>query len=264
MNVSLEDAGFRRENSIEKISSKPIVTIYEDNTIEQAASRILDLHVRRLPVVDKNKKLVGIITILDILSAIARGDGSRTQVKTIMTKNVVACSSFDTIETALDKMKMSKRGGIPIIDNQKAVGIITEKDIAKNFDNIKFRKTLEEIMIRKPLVMKVSQTAYDALKLMSSSRMRSFPVVDGETVSGIITARDILTILAKNNFRTEFLKVPVASVMRTLVFKLRKEADVSEAVKLMNAADVSGVVITDNNYKLQGIVTYRDVLNLIN
>lgn len=263
MSVKLEDAGLRRTDSIRQIATFRVATVYDKNTIEQAAQRILQSKVRRLPVIDKKKNLLGIVTSLDVLSAVAHGESTDSRIGKIMVKNVVTCQVKDSLEAALQKMKVSRRGGLPIINENKVVGIISERDFVKNFDRVHFKTSVEKIMVKKPIALKISSTAYDAFKTIATARLRRFPVLEGKKVAGLVTAHDVLQKLAQGGFDVGALKIPVASIMRTVVVKAEKDADVSEAIKIMNAADVGGAVVTDKNDNLHGILTDRDILQLV-
>lgn len=97
--------------------------------------------IRRLPVVDNNGILIGIVTRSDIRKAEPSGATSlniweinyllaKLELKDIMTKDVITCRVNDTIKTAALLMKDNKIGAIPVVDNKrKVVGIITESDI---------------------------------------------------------------------------------------------------------------------------------------
>ncbi len=101
-----------------------------------------DHQIRRLPIVNRRGKLVGIVTRSDIRRAEPSGATTlnvwelnyllaNLQLRDIMTKNeVVTCRPDDTVKTAALRMKESKIGALPVVDDQgRVVGIITESDI---------------------------------------------------------------------------------------------------------------------------------------
>jgi len=56
----------------------------------------------------------------------------------------------DSIEFVLQKIKLSRRGGLPILKKRKLVGMVSERDFVKYFDKVKFGKNVGEIMTKKP------------------------------------------------------------------------------------------------------------------
>ena len=99
-------------------------------------------NIRRLPVVNKRRKLVGIVTRSDIRRA-EPSDATTLNVwemnyllaqlklKEIMTrKEVITCTSEDTIKTAATLLYDNRIGALPVVDPDNIViGIITESDI---------------------------------------------------------------------------------------------------------------------------------------
>ena len=106
-----------------------------------AHKMMTERQIRRLPVVDDNGVLIGIVTRTDIHKAGPSDATSLTmwemnhllanlELKDIMTKEVITCRVNDTIKKAALLMQSNKIGAIPVIDNKrKVVGIITESDI---------------------------------------------------------------------------------------------------------------------------------------
>ena len=99
-------------------------------------------NIRRLPVVDKNGKLVGIVTRGDIREASPSDANSlnvwelnylltKLKVKEIMTRNPITVYATDTITKAAYLMLINKVSGLPVVDptNHTLRGIITESDI---------------------------------------------------------------------------------------------------------------------------------------
>ena len=100
-----------------------------------------DRKIRRLPVLKRNKKLVGMVTRSDIRRAEPSDATSlnvwemnyllaKLQLKDIMTTRVITCGPEDTIKTAASLMQQHKIGALPVMDKEdRVVGIITESDI---------------------------------------------------------------------------------------------------------------------------------------
>jgi acetoin utilization protein AcuB len=118
-------------------------TLSPDATVEEALSLMKSKDIRRIPVV-KNGKLMGIITERKLLEFSpspatslsvyeSREVLSKTKIETIMSKNVITVSPDNLVEEAALKMRVNDIGGIPVLDKDKVVGIITETDIFDAF-----------------------------------------------------------------------------------------------------------------------------------
>jgi acetoin utilization protein AcuB len=124
--------------------SKPVITITPDTPLPEALALMRKEKVRRFPVVDKHGKLVGIVSEKDLLNA-SPSDAttlsiwevnywlSKVTVGEIMTKEVVTTCLDCPIEEAARIMADRKIGALPVMDNDRLVGIITETDLFKLF-----------------------------------------------------------------------------------------------------------------------------------
>ena len=118
---------------VEQIMTKDVITATPDTDVVCAFEKLMKCKISSLPIVE-NDKLVGIITATDvghnlILDKYALG----TSVKEIMIKDVVTVSPKDTVQDAINVMKENTDSGIlnqlPVVENDKLVGIISDGDI---------------------------------------------------------------------------------------------------------------------------------------
>jgi acetoin utilization protein AcuB len=113
--------------------SRPAVTIRQDADFQKALSLMQEKKLRRLPVVDDDGQLVGIIVERDLLVAAMRYLQSRVEISDVMTRNVVSVGPDTDLNEVARMMLERKIGGLPVVDNGQLVGIITESDIFKRF-----------------------------------------------------------------------------------------------------------------------------------
>ncbi|SPF44802.1 PpsC: phenylphosphate synthetase activity stimulating protein [Syntrophobacter sp. SbD1] len=125
---------------------KDPVTINSDMTASRARELFNELKVPFLPVVDDGK-LRGILARRDIRQAASFVTASqsvhemnffntRMKVKDLMVRKPITLSIHDTVETALEKGVKLGRGFFPIMDEDKLVGTISDRDIFKTFYQI--------------------------------------------------------------------------------------------------------------------------------
>ena len=128
----------------ERMSTRPILC-EPDLPVSDALDRMKQEHIRRMPVVDKHGKLVGIVSDKDLLQASPSSATSlsvweityllsKIKVGDVMTKKVITIAADTPLENAARIMVDNKIGGLPVVGPDGAIqGIITETDIFKTF-----------------------------------------------------------------------------------------------------------------------------------
>jgi acetoin utilization protein AcuB len=120
------------------------VTIRRDTSVTAALRLMRERRVRRLPVVDRRDRLVGIVSEKDLLNASPSPATSlsiweihdllaRLKVEAVMARDVVTVSEDAPVEDAARIMIDRKIGGLPVMRHEALVGIITETDLFKAF-----------------------------------------------------------------------------------------------------------------------------------
>lgn len=123
----------------ERMTRNP-VTIREDESIDDGLHLMRERKVRRLPVMDQAGQMVGMVSDKDLLHAAPSPATSlsvyelhyllaKLKIKQIMSSQVIWVSPDTPIEEAARIMADNKIGGLPVMQDEKLVGIITETDI---------------------------------------------------------------------------------------------------------------------------------------
>ncbi|NWG06827.1 MAG: CBS domain-containing protein [Chloroflexi bacterium] len=123
--------------------SRPVISVTPDAPINDVLAMFKKEHIRRAPVM-KDGKLVGIVSEKDLLNASPSDVTtlsvwemnyliSKVKVKNVMTKKVITVTKDTPIEEAARIMADKKIGGLPVVDGEKVVGMITETDLFKVF-----------------------------------------------------------------------------------------------------------------------------------
>ena len=133
---------------VQEWMTQKVLTVTPDVSVMKASRMMKDNRIRRLPVVDDNGKLVGIVSDRDIKDASPSKATtldmhelyyllSEMKVKEIMTKNPVKAVKDDSVEGIARLMVTKRFGGVPVVDEEgKVCGIITDSDIFKLLLNI--------------------------------------------------------------------------------------------------------------------------------
>jgi CBS domain-containing protein len=116
------------------------------------------------------------------------------KVKEIMSKDVASLNTDDPVERAAQLMKQYDVGSIPVCRQKKVIGIVTDRDIAVRSiaigENAKQQK-VQDIMSSDPVVGSPDMDVDDAAKIMSEKQIRRLPIVDNNSLVGIVALGDI-------------------------------------------------------------------------
>ena len=263
MSIDLSLLGLDKEQKIIQFSELNPTYCFENETINKVVDKIMEKGHRRLPVLSKDKKVVGIITTMDILGAFLRRENFSEPISTIMNREVIFCDANETLGYVLMKFKFSRRGGFPITKNGKLVGMISERDIIKRLISFNFGIRVEEVMTKKPFFINPDISVLDAIKSMVNTHYRRLPLVKDRKLVGIFTSADALSYLKENDFNFSTLLVPVSTIFVKSVYYIERDKDLSEAIKEMVVRDVGGLPVVDEDKNLEGIITERDILEEI-
>ncbi len=116
---------------VKDIMKKRVVTVRENAKVEEASKLLIEKKLSGVPVVDKNRNLIGFVSEKDIIQAIGSKDFLKKCVKDVMTRNVTCVEENAPLDhvSAVFTEKPLRR--VPIVRGKKVVGIISRKDVIK-------------------------------------------------------------------------------------------------------------------------------------
>ena len=120
------------------------------------------------------------------------------KVKEIMTSDVVTTTSDVDVVFAFEKLMENKISSLPVVEDDKLIGIITATDVGHNLilDKYELGTNVEKIMITPVITISPENTLGDAIKVMkdnvSSGILNQLPVVEDGKLVGIISDGDII------------------------------------------------------------------------
>lgn len=116
--------------AVEKCMKKEVVTLTPAETLEAAISKMQEEGVNFL-VIAEGDKLRGVLTDGDVLSAIYKRKlpPSEVKISEVMSKSLLTIKPTDTLIKALELMVENKIRRLPVVENDKLVGLISLTDI---------------------------------------------------------------------------------------------------------------------------------------
>jgi IMP dehydrogenase len=158
----------------------------------------------------------------------------------------IVSAAMDTVTEARLAIAIAQEGGIGIIHKNLPTPA-QAAEVAKV-------KRFESGVLRDPMTVAPEMTVREVLALQREHKISGFPVLKGGKVVGIVTNRDL-------RFETQ-LDQPVKAIMtpqRKLV-TVRDGASREEARELMHRNRLERVLVVDEEFRLKGLVTVKDIL----
>ncbi len=120
-----------------------------------------------------------------------------TTVKDIMSKNVQCCKTHDPLTAAAKIMRDINCGSVPICENKKVVGMITDRDIVINCvaDGKDCNSVhCHDCMTTDVITCSPDTDAHECARMMADHQIRRIPVVENGEMVGICAIGDLATV----------------------------------------------------------------------
>ena len=166
-----------------------------------------------------------------------------------ITLNVpIISAAMDTVTEAAMAIAMAREGGIGVLHKN-----MTIEEQAKQIRKV---KRAESGMIIDPVTLPLNSKVSDAKRCMKENNIGGIPIVDaGGILKGIVTNRDLR--FEHDNNR------PITEVMTSKNLVIANEGtSMKEAEGILQRSKVEKLPVVDKNYKLVGLITFRDIANL--
>ena len=156
-------------------------------------------------------------------------------------------AAMDTVTESQMAIAIARQGGIGVIHKNMS--------IHAQASQVRKVKRAESGMIYDPVTIRKEATVGDALQLMHDNHIGGIPVVDEEgKLIGIVTNRDL-------RFQSDH-KLPISEVMTCDNLVTTTSPDLGEASKILLEHKIEKLPVVDNDGRLVGLITYRDITKL--
>jgi len=168
-----------------------------------------------------------------------------------MTSDVVHVEIPGNRDDVLKILKRTGISGVPVIKNKKIVGIITRKDLLRNPEETQ----LGLLMTTKPVSIGPDADIRKAARLLTEHRIRRLPVVEDGHLLGLLSVSDLIHAIAQLKIKDE-----IKTMYTSKTFALWEETPLPVVGRVMEISGVDAIPILDNENKLQGIISERDLI----
>jgi len=185
-----------------KIMTREVLFVNEDEPVPSVADVMLNQYFGGLPILDKDVKLVGIVTEQDFIRPLA-GEKLNFPARNAMSKKVITVTPNTAIKDVTRIMCGNQLRRLPVVSEHKIVGMVRSYDILKFISDAEFAKfhtSKAEVILNEISSNVMSKDIYtideeldlgEVIHLFKKKRVGGFPVIKGDTLLGIITERDV-------------------------------------------------------------------------
>lgn len=174
-------------------------------------------------------------------------------IKTKFTRNIelnipMVSAAMDTVTESKMAIAMAQQGGIGVIHKNMSI----DQQAAE----VRKVKRSESGMIQDPITLTSEATIGRALQLMAEHRIGGIPIIDeGGTLIGIVTNRDL-------RFQKEFSKKITEVMTSKNLIVAEKGTTLKQAEEILQDHKIEKLPVVDNDNKLIGLITFRDIIKL--
>ena len=257
---------------IDEISAKDlmvtkIVTVDSDSLLSEVIGKMNKQVYHEIPVLDSDGRYMGLVSFDSIIKR-------RNLPMTARVRNLLSIppevTEDDNLSALAEKMLISGVRALPVLSQNRLVGIVTRTDLVQVLSSVKELKdvSVDSIMSHYPLVVKETDGINKAKSLIRELHDQIIPVVDdSDRLTGVVGIKDIAPYLwGVKTFEKDGWSdgesyppnIEIKSVMhRPITVPLG--TSVGNAAQLMSEHSITSVIVVDGN-KPVGVVTK---LNLI-
>jgi PAS domain S-box-containing protein len=239
------------------VMNREVATISPEEIVVSAAKIMSDGKISCLVVIDQGN-VAGIVTETDVLRRVGEKgkDVYRTKLSRIMSCPVESVTSDLSILEASKTMGAKHIKRLPIIDEGKLVGIVTQTDLVRALTSYGLWRDVSEIMSRNIAGVKRHASVAEAVEIMASRKLSCIIVMDGDSVAGILTEKDMLGRVVA--LQRDPANTGIEEVMSFPVTTVPWNFSVFSTSRIMEEMNVRRLVVMKDKC-MCGIVTQTDI-----
>lgn len=270
------------EVRVRDVMNVNVATVHASHSMPLAAS-IMELErVRHVPVIDDERRVVGLVTHRDILAAqlrvVAEAPAGPLEgpvlldlsvpVSRVMRTEVWTIQSNALAATAARLLRDHRFGCLPVVDDGKLVGMVTESDLlALVTEGLELSAPLRPLKVENamtlfPITISPDTSIADARALMDKYNVRHLPVTNGAHTVGVVADRDLRVAEAVYRARdTASAQLAVALVGTEMLYEVAPETLLEIVLGEMSRLKIGVAMVVDGG-RLVGVLTTMDACRL--
>jgi CBS domain-containing protein len=169
----------------------------------------------------------------------------------VMNKNVIFATLPNTRERVLELFKKYEISAVPVLKNDKLVGIVTRKDILRKVEE----DQLALLMTPDPVTVQANDPLKKVVEILANTQFRRLPVLEGDKLVGIITLRDIISRIAEME-----IDKPVRDYITNSSVCVWEETPLNLVGEIMRLSNSELCPVLDENASVVGLIDEKIML----
>ena len=244
----------------------PAVKIDPNDTLSQVMSKISKDDVYDVFCLEGKTVLT-----TNVRSLLAAKDIADMKIRPFL-NSISSLKKGDSLQKAANAIAHNRIRAVPVVDGNKIVGCITAKNLLKLLakkDNKWIKASL--IHTANPITVKSTESLGTARKLMLSKKIDHLPVIDKDSIKQVLTSFHVLNTInpqeklgrrSRGMTKVGKLESKIRNIGSTRVQQCHPDDNLNTIIKKMLVTNTSCCLVSLWG-KLQGIITYRDILSLL-
>jgi CBS domain-containing protein len=196
----------------------------------------------------------------------------KTKAKDIASYNVVTIDKTASVYDAIGLLLANDITGLPVVDDSRLVGIISEKDTLRLLCNGEsIEGTVGDYMTTKVQTFDEETDLSVICRCLMENNFRRVPILRKGKLAAIITRADLI-MANKDKFRPETMQedspvkekcVVAEDVMKSVLYIVRRTTSIYEAINILASRNLTALPVVDEFMVLLGIISEKDMLELL-
>lgn len=256
---------------VEEVMTDRYAKIDIDAPLSEAIG-IFDKENPELILVFDRRRYKGILTQDLIIRSHLKWDPTKAKVRDVYKPAGILKPKDDLSLAAKLMLEVDSKSLAVGEDKLNVFGVISDMAILDRISKEDFgKRPIKEFMVSDVIALRPDDTVAKALATMRDNAISRIPIVNDEgKVEGLVTLHDLIIRFIKPRFKAQFgevagekippFSIQLREIMVRNVLTAMPEDSIRTAVSIMKEGNVDGLIILDEERKVTGILTVKDLL----
>lgn len=244
---------------INDISSKEVLYIKEDQSIQEAIDLMYKYDHRNIVILIEGKKEFGLLKVNDIIRLKLQNIDFSQIIKSIKYDIIPSINENSSVIEGLKEISHENDCLCAVNDAHELTGYISYYDIISSIDPqiMLEKRPISEIILTSHIKQAFSTTPVSEVARMMDSKLYDCVIVDEDEIPiGIVTTKDIIHIFGTNSD----LNKPISHYMSSPLQTVRYDTSIKDALDFLQKSHFKRLIVTNYDNKIIGQITQEEII----